>query len=109
MHATRSMVMVPQPQGIPPRFGRPRGILVMGKMPSFKPARSPAPAARRAAPGLLSVPAVAERLDVSVKTVRRMIDAGELPAHRVGRLVRVSADDLLVFLARCRFGVPVSR
>lgn len=81
----------------------------MGKMPSFKPARSTVSAARRAAPGLLSVPAVAERLDVSEKTVRRMIAAGELPAHHVGRLVRVSADDLLVFLARCRSGASLSR
>ncbi|MCU1583652.1 MAG: DNA-binding protein [Microbacteriaceae bacterium] len=40
-----------------------------------------------------SLPDVAERLDVSRKTVRRMIDAGELKAfrpHRNGRTVRVS-------------------
>jgi excisionase family DNA binding protein len=38
----------------------------------------------------LSVAEVAKRLDVSTKTVRRMIDRGDLPAHRVGKLVRVS-------------------
>jgi len=40
-----------------------------------------------------SLPDVAERLDVSLKTVRRMIDAGELKTfrpHRKGRTVRVS-------------------
>lgn len=63
---------------------------------------SPAPAVRRAAPRLLSVRAVAEQLGISDKTVRRTIATGALPAHRVGRLVRVSADDLLLFLAQRR-------
>ena len=43
---------------------------------------------------LLTVEEVAERLSVSVRTVRRLIDGGELPAHRMGRMVRVSVDDL---------------
>jgi excisionase family DNA binding protein len=46
--------------------------------------------------------AVAGRLDVSVRTVRRLIAAGELPTHRIGRAVRVSADDLARFLAARR-------
>ena len=58
---------------------------------------------------LLSVAETADRLRVSEKTVRRMIGAGELPVHRVGRLWRVSQDDLLVFLARRRAQVRVSR
>ncbi|MCU1419877.1 MAG: DNA-binding protein [Mycetocola sp.] len=40
-----------------------------------------------------SLRVVAERLDVSLKTVRRMVDAGELKTfrpHRNGRIVRVS-------------------
>lgn len=44
-----------------------------------------------------SLPDVAERLDVSLKTVRRMIDAGELKVfrpHRNGRIVRVSESAL---------------
>ncbi|TDW31404.1 helix-turn-helix domain-containing protein [Cryobacterium psychrophilum] len=44
-----------------------------------------------------SLPDVAERLDVSLKTVRRMIDAGELKIfrpHRNGRTVRVSERSL---------------
>jgi excisionase family DNA binding protein len=48
--------------------------------------------------------AVARRLDVSVRTVRRLIAAGELPVHRIGRAVRVSADDLARFLAARRYG-----
>jgi excisionase family DNA binding protein len=53
---------------------------------------------------LHDVGAVAERLDVSARTVRRLIAAGELPVHRIGRSVRVSADDLARFLAARRYG-----
>jgi excisionase family DNA binding protein len=42
----------------------------------------------------LSVAEVAVRLDVSPKTVRRMIDRGDLRAHRIGRLVRVGEGSL---------------
>ena len=45
---------------------------------------------------------IAKRLDVSVKTVRRLIARGELPHHRVGRLIRVSAQDFAAYLARSR-------
>jgi len=41
---------------------------------------------------------VSERLQVSVKTVRRWIDAGDLVTHRFGRGLRVSEDDLQVFI-----------
>jgi excisionase family DNA binding protein len=54
------------------------------------------------APRLLSVAAVALHLDVSQKTVRRLIDDGELPAHRIGRQVRISEPDLAAFIARSR-------
>jgi excisionase family DNA binding protein len=43
---------------------------------------------------LLDVPAVARRLDVSEKTVRRLIARGELRAHRIGRLLRISEEEL---------------
>ena len=46
--------------------------------------------------------ATADRLQVAEKTVRRLIAAGTLPAHRIGRRVRVSEDDLLVFLSMAR-------
>ena len=50
----------------------------------------------------LTIPDIAQRLQVSTKTVRRWIDAGALPVHRLGRLLRVSEQDLAVFLARQR-------
>ncbi len=40
---------------------------------------------------------LANRYDVSVRTVRRWVDAGEMIAHRVGRQLRVSAEDLKTF------------
>lgn len=43
---------------------------------------------------LLDIPAVARRLDVCDKTVRRLIARGELRAHRIGRLLRVSEEEL---------------
>lgn len=44
---------------------------------------------------LLSLQAAAEELGVCVRTVRRHISRGELPAYRVGpRLLRVNREDL---------------
>ena len=48
---------------------------------------------------LLTIPDVAERLNVSTRTVRRRVDAGDLVVHRIGRVVRISEGDLRVFLA----------
>ena len=53
-------------------------------------------------PRLLSIATVALHLDVSQKTVRRPVDDGQLPVHRVGRQVRVSEADLAAFIARSR-------
>jgi len=47
---------------------------------------------------LMTLEQVSERLQVSVKTVRRWIDAGDLVTHRFGRGLRVSEDDLQVFI-----------
>lgn len=41
----------------------------------------------------LTVAEVAERLKLNQQTVRNWIDAGTLPAYRVGRRVRVSQAD----------------
>jgi excisionase family DNA binding protein len=54
------------------------------------------------APRLLSIATVALQLDVSQKTVRRLIEDGELPIHRIGRQVRISESDLAAFIARSR-------
>lgn len=51
-----------------------------------------------------SVRAVADRLDVSIKSVRRWIDRGDLPVHRFGRQLRISEADLQEFIQRHRRG-----
>jgi excisionase family DNA binding protein len=53
-------------------------------------------------PRLLSIATVALHLDVSQKTVRRLVEDGQLPVHRVGRQIRVSEPDLAAFIARSR-------
>ena len=45
---------------------------------------------------------VANRLKVSVRTVRRWIAQGDLRAHRFGRAVRVSSEDLEAFERQSR-------
>ena len=51
---------------------------------------------------LLTVAEVAERLAVSTRTVRRLIDSGELVTHRVGRAVRISEADLAAYAREAR-------
>lgn len=52
---------------------------------------------------LRDVSEVAARLGVSTKTVRRAIGRGDLPAHRLGRLLRISDADLAAYLSGRRF------
>src|SRR3954454_21737571 len=58
------------------------------------------PSKRR--PGFLAVAEVAQTLRVSVKTVRRWIEQGELRVHRLGRQLRISEEDLSAFINRGR-------
>ena len=51
-----------------------------------------------ALPRMYDVTATAERLNVSTKTVRRLIAGKQLPAHRIGRLVRIAEDDIQALL-----------
>ena len=60
----------------------------------------PAPATRHQP--LLSVADIADRLKLSEKTIRRWIERGDLPAHHLGRAVRVSEDDLSLYLHKHR-------
>ena len=53
----------------------------------------------RAGARLHTVEAVAERLGLSDKTIRRRITDGDLVAHRIGRRLRISEQDLQAFLA----------
>jgi len=52
----------------------------------------------------LTIAEVAESLNVSTRTVRRWIDAGDLVVHRVGAIVRIAEPDLRAFLALHREG-----
>ena len=51
---------------------------------------------------LLGVAEAAKLLGVSEKTVRQLIDSGSLIAHRIGHSVRISEDDLRLFLNQHR-------
>jgi len=48
---------------------------------------------------LRTIDETAELLSVSVRTVRRLIESGALPVHRIGRAVRISDADIAAFLA----------
>lgn len=43
---------------------------------------------------LVSLATAADELSVSVKTIRRRIADGSVPAYRIGRLIRVNLDEL---------------
>jgi excisionase family DNA binding protein len=47
----------------------------------------------------LSVRDVATRLAVAERTVWRWIKSGALRAHRIGKVVRISAEDFAAFMA----------
>jgi excisionase family DNA binding protein len=51
-------------------------------------------------PQLLTVPQVAERLQVTAQTIRNWIDHGTLPAVRIGRAFRVRRSDLDALIER---------
>jgi len=52
---------------------------------------------------------IAQRLNVSTKTVRRLFARGELGCHQVGRLKRVSDGQYLEYLTRIKRGPRPSR
>ncbi len=47
---------------------------------------------------LLSITEVAKRLDVSSKTIRRLIETKSIVIHRIGRQIRISETDLAVYV-----------
>lgn len=51
-------------------------------------------------PLLLSVDEVATILGVTCKTVRHLVNVGELSGIRVGRLIRIPKDKLIEYLER---------
>ena len=60
---------------------------------------------------LLTIPQAAATLQVSARTLRRLVDAGALPAVRVGRLVRIDPADLaaLIHTHKARPAQPADR
>ena len=49
-------------------------------------------------PALMTIGQTAEVLQVSTKTIRRWIDAGDLVACRFGRQLRIGESDLQAFI-----------
>lgn len=50
----------------------------------------------------MSTGEVAEYLGVNTRTLYRMIDEGELPAYKFGRVIRLQEADVLGFIERAR-------
>jgi len=50
----------------------------------------------------LGTPEAAERLGITQRTLYRLIDEGQLPAYKMGRVFRVKESDLEVFLDQSR-------
>ena len=70
---------------------------------TFNPAQRPASKrSARITTKLRTMDETAELFNTSTRTVRRLIDSGALPAHRLGRCVRISDLDIAVFLAANR-------
>lgn len=70
-------------------------------LPSAAPSSSP-PKTQSELPRLLTVDATAEALLLSPKTIRRLIDRGDLPVHRLGRAIRIAEGDLITYVAQKR-------
>jgi excisionase family DNA binding protein len=51
---------------------------------------------------LHSIAAIAKRLDVSEKSVRRYVERGRLPAYKIGGQIRIAEEDVRAFLSSCR-------
>jgi len=50
----------------------------------------------------LSTQDAARRLGITPRTLYRFIDLGELPAYRLGRVIRLKADDVDAFIEASR-------
>lgn len=57
-------------------------------------------------PVLFTVDDAAEALSLHPDQVRRLVRRGELVGYRLGRAVRIDADSVRAYLARCRIHVP---
>ena len=58
--------------------------------------------AARELPALVTVDDAAEALSLHPDHVRRLVRRGELAGYRLGRALRIDADSVRAYLARCR-------
>ncbi len=57
---------------------------------------------RQPVPRLLTVAQTAERLQVSQRTVRRLVKGGAFATYRIGRTIRIDEASVSDYLKRCR-------
>jgi excisionase family DNA binding protein len=50
----------------------------------------------------LSTQEAARRLGITTRTLYRFVDQGEIPAYRMGRVIRLQANDVDAFIAGSR-------
>ena len=50
----------------------------------------------------LGTTAAAQRLGITTRTLYRFIDEGQVTAYRLGRVIRVKAQDIDIFIESCR-------
>ena len=48
---------------------------------------------------------VAEKLNLSEKTIRNLIESGELEAHKFGRVFRISEEQLYNFIEKSKTNI----
>jgi excisionase family DNA binding protein len=54
------------------------------------------------APRWLSTAEAAKRLGITPRTLYRFIDGGQLPAYRLGRVIRLQEQEVDAFIQTCR-------
>ena len=54
---------------------------------------------------MLTTGEVAEKLNLSEKTIRNLIDSGELEAHKFGRVYRISEEQLENFIEKSKTNI----
>lgn len=54
---------------------------------------------KRSSPTFYTLAQIAEALGLSLKTVRRRVESGELRSHRFGRSLRISDEDYRAYVA----------
>jgi excisionase family DNA binding protein len=52
--------------------------------------------------GWLSTTEVRDRLGITLRTLYRLIDEGQIPAYKIGRVIRMKSEDVDAYLERSR-------